>query len=257
MADMFVTLGTWNWLIFGFILMALELLAPGIFLFWLGLAALLVGFLSFVINPSWQTQLIMFSVFAVAAVPLWRRFARKVDPQFESPYLNRRTEALVGRVFTLENPILDGVGRVRIDDTVWRVSGRMPLQAAASRSYAQTAPILRSSPLSSGRGPHVMRSGRHRALQTSALIGAGGGFAAATMGLQIHVIRVSTGQEISAAFVALRLINHFIRTRQQRRTTVSRAPKSESPGLRHGAFHSMTFSSRSASAVVGSETFLI
>ena len=28
MAEMFVTLGTWNWLIFGVLLMALELLAP-------------------------------------------------------------------------------------------------------------------------------------------------------------------------------------------------------------------------------------
>ena len=43
MADMFASLGTWNWLIFGLVLMGLELLAPGVFLFWLGLAALLVG----------------------------------------------------------------------------------------------------------------------------------------------------------------------------------------------------------------------
>ena len=47
MTEMFSTLGTWNWLIFGIVLMALELLAPGVFLFWLGLAALLVGLLSF------------------------------------------------------------------------------------------------------------------------------------------------------------------------------------------------------------------
>ena len=46
MTEMFSTLGTWNWLIFGVVLMALELLAPGVFLFWLGLAALLVGLLS-------------------------------------------------------------------------------------------------------------------------------------------------------------------------------------------------------------------
>ena len=55
MADMFVTLGTWNWLIFGFILMALELTAPGVFLFWLGLAALLVGAmfgLWLILNPA-------------------------------------------------------------------------------------------------------------------------------------------------------------------------------------------------------------
>ena len=39
MTEMFATLGTWNWLIFGFVVMALELLAPGVFLFWFGLAA--------------------------------------------------------------------------------------------------------------------------------------------------------------------------------------------------------------------------
>ena len=76
MGDMFASLGTWNWLIFGLILMGLELLAPGVFLFWLGLAAFLVGVLSFVIDPAWQMQLLMFAVFAVAAVPLWRRMAR-------------------------------------------------------------------------------------------------------------------------------------------------------------------------------------
>ena len=132
MAQMFTTLGTWNWLIFGFILMALELLAPGVFMFWLGLAALLVGVLSFVFNPSWQTQLIMFSVFAVAAVPLWRRFALKSGAASESnPFLNRRTDALVGREFTLEKPIIDGSGTVRIGDTVWRVAG--PDTPAGSR----------------------------------------------------------------------------------------------------------------------------
>jgi membrane protein implicated in regulation of membrane protease activity len=129
---MFTTLGTWNWLIFGFILMALELLAPGVFMFWLGLAALLVGVLSFVFNPFWQTQLIMFSVFAVAAVPLWRRFALKSGAASASnPFLNRRTDALVGREFTLEKPIVDGSGTVRIDDTIWRVAG--PDTPAGSR----------------------------------------------------------------------------------------------------------------------------
>src|ERR1700741_44143 len=131
MAEMFVTLGTWNWLIFGFILMALELSAPGVFMFWLGLAALLVGLLSFVFTPSWQTQLLMFAVFAVAAVPLWRRFALTSTPSKSNPFLNRRTDALVGREFTLEKPIVDGSGTVRIDDTIWRGAG--PDAPAGSR----------------------------------------------------------------------------------------------------------------------------
>ena len=124
MAEMFSTLGTWNWLIFGFILMALELAAPGVFLFWLGLSALLVGLVSFAIDLHWQMQLLMFAVFAVAAVPAWRRFARSTAAPSESnPFLNKRTEALIGREFTLEKPIIDGSGTVRIDDTIWRVAG--------------------------------------------------------------------------------------------------------------------------------------
>ena len=132
MAEMFSTLGTWNWLIFGFILMALELAAPGVFLFWFGLAALLVGLVSFVMHPSWQVQLLMFAVFALAAVPIWRRLASSNGKASRSnPFLNRRTAALVGREFTLEKPIIDGSGTVRIDDTIWRVAG--PDAPAGSR----------------------------------------------------------------------------------------------------------------------------
>jgi membrane protein implicated in regulation of membrane protease activity len=132
MTEMFSTLGTWNWLIFGFVLMALEVVAPGVFLFWLGLAALLVGLLSFVVHPSWQVQLLMFAVFAAAAVPVWRRLARGSSAaSVTNPFLNRRAAGLVGRVFTLEKPIVDGWGTVRIDDTVWRIAG--PDTPAGSR----------------------------------------------------------------------------------------------------------------------------
>lgn len=131
MADLFASLGTWNWLILGVVLMGLELLTPGVFLFWLGLAAFLVGVLSFPVDPTWQTQILMFAVFAAAAVPLWRRMARSKSSAAASPFLNRRADALVGRVFTLEKPIVDGTGTVRIDDTIWRVAG--PDAPAGSR----------------------------------------------------------------------------------------------------------------------------
>ena len=132
MTEMFATLGSWNWLIFGVVLMALELLAPGVFLFWLGLAALLVGLLSFALQPSWQLQILMFAIFAACAVPLWRRVAlSNIAVSLSNPFLNKRTEALIGRVFTLEKPIVDGSGTVRIDDTIWRVAG--PDAPAGSR----------------------------------------------------------------------------------------------------------------------------
>ena len=132
MAEMFSTLGTWNWLVFGLLLMGLELMLPGVFLFWVGLAALLVGLLSVAIAPPWQLQLLMFAVFAAAAVPVWRRVARSNSGVSNSnPFLNKRSEAMIGRVFTLEKPIIDGAGTVRIDDTIWRVAG--PDTPAGSR----------------------------------------------------------------------------------------------------------------------------
>ncbi len=122
MPDILVSLGSWNWLIAGLVLVGLELMVPGVFLFWLGLAAFIVGVLSLLIDWSWQSQLLIFAILAIAAVPLWR-FVQRTTAPADTSFLNRRAEALVGRVFTLERPIIDGVGTVRVDDTVWRVKG--------------------------------------------------------------------------------------------------------------------------------------
>jgi membrane protein implicated in regulation of membrane protease activity len=118
-----VSLGIWNWFIAGTILLALEVLAPGTFMLWFGLAALLVGGISLVIDWSWQVQCIAFACLSVAFIPLWRRFAPRVEAAVDQPFLNRRSEAMVGQTFTLDKPIVQGVGAVRVGDTVWRVNG--------------------------------------------------------------------------------------------------------------------------------------
>ena len=123
MLEWIVSLGSWNWFILAALLFLVEVLAPGMFMMWLGLAAILVGIISSAVIWSWQAQFIAFAVFAIAAVPAWRYFARKVEGPTGSPFLNRRADGYVGRVFTLDKPIVDGVGTVRIDDSVWRVSG--------------------------------------------------------------------------------------------------------------------------------------
>jgi inner membrane protein len=54
---------------------------------------------------------------------LWRRLSFG-SARTDQPFLNRRADALVGRIFTLERPIVDGAGTVRVDDSVWRITGR-------------------------------------------------------------------------------------------------------------------------------------
>jgi inner membrane protein len=134
MIGLITSLGAWSWIILGGILFAIEVITPGTFFLWLGVSAILVGLISFAIDWAWQEQGIAFAVLAVASVALWWRFGRhdrhEVDDN-DQPFLNRRAQGFVGRVFTLEKPIVDGNGTVRIGDTIWRVTG--PDCAAGSR----------------------------------------------------------------------------------------------------------------------------
>jgi membrane protein implicated in regulation of membrane protease activity len=129
--DWIVSLGAWNWFILAAVLFLLEVLVPGAFMMWLGLAAIVVAAISLVVTWSWQAQVITFAILALVSIPLWRHFARKVEKPTDQPHLNRRSDAYVGREFTLETPIINGVGSVRIDDTVWRALG--PDAPAGSR----------------------------------------------------------------------------------------------------------------------------
>ena len=131
MMELLVSLTPWHWLIAAAVFFVLELVAPGAFMLWLGLSAMLVGIISFFVAWPWQYQLVAFAVFALASIPLWRRFAGRVERAVDQPFLNRRADAFVGREFTLEKPIVDGSGTVRIDDTIWRVAG--PDAPAGSR----------------------------------------------------------------------------------------------------------------------------
>ncbi len=116
-------LGSWNWFIAGGLLLIAEIVAPGTFMLWLGLSALAVGLVSLAIDWPWQAQFVAFAALSVAMIPLWRRLAKRVEAPSDQPFLNRRAHAFVGRVFTLEKPIVDGSGTMAIDDTVWRIRG--------------------------------------------------------------------------------------------------------------------------------------
>jgi membrane protein implicated in regulation of membrane protease activity len=118
-----LSLGAWNWFILAAVLLLLEVLAPGTFMLWLGLSATLVGLISLGVVWSWEWQLLAFAVFSFSAIPLWRRLGARARGATDQPFLNRRADAFIGRVFTLEKPIVAGCGTVGIGDTVWRISG--------------------------------------------------------------------------------------------------------------------------------------
>ncbi|KFB09129.1 NfeD family protein [Nitratireductor basaltis] len=127
-ASILSELGPWNWMVLGFVLLAAEIVVPGVFLLWIGIAALLTGALSLQLWSveiwSWQLQVLVFLLLSLAAVLIGKRLMdRTADEETDQPLLNRRAEQLVGRTAILEEPIANGFGRVRLGDTTWRVEG--------------------------------------------------------------------------------------------------------------------------------------
>lgn len=120
-------LGPWSWWVAGMALLAAELVAPGVFLVWMGLGALATGILSLVFWDSpfwvWQVQLLVFAAFSVVFTLAGRRLMRGRGGDSDEPLLNQRTASLVGRTATLREPIREGRGRIRLDDTWWPVIG--------------------------------------------------------------------------------------------------------------------------------------
>ena len=115
----------WHWWAAAVLLMCIELFAPAAFFIWCGIAAVIVG-IALLVMPemSWQIQFILFSILSVAAVIVGRSYLRKRGVMdTDQPNLNQRGQQYVGREFTLETAIVNGTGRVNVDDGSWRIEG--------------------------------------------------------------------------------------------------------------------------------------
>jgi len=120
-------LGPWNWMVLGIILLTLEIVASGVFLLWIGIAALIVGALSLALSDAsfwtWHAQTVVFLALALASAYVGKRIMSSRAEQSDQPLLNRRGDQLIGRIATLSDPIENGRGRVKLGDTMWRVAG--------------------------------------------------------------------------------------------------------------------------------------
>ena len=121
---MFEQLDFWHWLILAVVLVVFEMFAPGASFLWIGIAAALTGILLWVMpNLEWTTQVLIFAVLSVLSVIAWRAWAKRHPVTTDQPALNRRGEHYLNRVFTLDEPIVNGVGKIRVDDSTWKIEG--------------------------------------------------------------------------------------------------------------------------------------
>ena len=114
----------WHWLIGAAAFAVLEIAIPAMVCIWLAAAALGTAVIAWLApGLSWEHQALIFAALAVASVAIGRLAFARIREQSGRAHLNRRAEIYVGRTFTLERPIVDGRGRLKVDDSLWLVEG--------------------------------------------------------------------------------------------------------------------------------------
>jgi hypothetical protein len=114
----------WFWLTVGVLMAAVEIVAPGFFMMWLGAAAILTGVTAWVLPISVPAQVGLFAILSVIAVYAARKWLVDNPIESEDPKLNDRGARLVGDIVTVVEAIEDGHGRVKVGDSVWSAKGR-------------------------------------------------------------------------------------------------------------------------------------
>ena len=114
------------WWILALLLIGGEVLVPGYFLLWIGLAAAAMGVLLWLLpGMGLLLQAVLFALLALAACVF---YAHRLRPRIErsapgSELLNRRAEQMIGQRYVLTEAIVNGRGKARVGDGQWLVAG--------------------------------------------------------------------------------------------------------------------------------------
>jgi inner membrane protein len=126
MQQIIAELGSWNWVALGLVLLALEIIVPGVFMLWFGIAAIVIGTITLMIGDAgfwpWEVQVIFFLGLSIALAYYGKRLNDRND-ESDQPLLNQRGAQMIGRLATLNEPIAEGYGKIHVDGVQWRVKG--------------------------------------------------------------------------------------------------------------------------------------
>lgn len=141
--DFLGSLGGWNWVIAGLVMLILELVAPGVFLLWIGVAAALVGG-AVLLWPdlSLLNQLALFAGASVVSILVAKLLFRYGALESDETDLNRAGAGHIGRLVIVEEAIRNGRGRVRVGDSLWNAEGGNAEKGAQVRVTAVRGTVM-------------------------------------------------------------------------------------------------------------------
>jgi len=127
----FAAIGPQHWLVFGLVLLIAELATGTTYLLWPAVAAVIVALISWIAPTGWAVELGVFAVLVIALTYFGRPIVRRWRNEGAAIGLNNRAAGLVGRRGVVET-FANGVGSVKVGDTIWRARSEETLEAGAA-----------------------------------------------------------------------------------------------------------------------------
>lgn len=113
----------WLWAIAGVLLLIAELVAPGYFLFFVGVAAIATGLFTQLFGLGLAPQLALFALYTALAVMVGRRWYAHPGTPDANISLNDPSRRLIGKSVLVVDPVDEHGGRVRVGDGEWYARG--------------------------------------------------------------------------------------------------------------------------------------
>lgn len=133
------SLQPWHWIILSLVLFSAEALGASGFLIGAAVAALLEGLVLFFLPElSWEIQLGIFAVSAIAFTIIYWRYFREYNQATDQPQLNDRAAQLIGKTVTLEKGTVNGEARIQVGDTFWKVKVEQDLLPGSTAKVVAT-----------------------------------------------------------------------------------------------------------------------
>ena len=122
-AAFLIELTPWHWLTAAVLLLVIEMVVGSYYLLWVSFSAFLVAIVQWIFGIAWGAQMVLFTTVAILSVVAWYIYDQKRDKTNTRPTLNKRGHQYIGRTFQLSDAIVNGVGKIKVDDSSWKVQG--------------------------------------------------------------------------------------------------------------------------------------
>ena len=128
-------MGPLHWLVLGLVLLIIEMATGTTYLLWPSVAAFVTALVALIPPTNWIAEMALFAALIIALTYFGDPLVKRWRNEGAASGLNERNLAMIGKRGVVSN-FANGVGSVKIADTIWRAVSEEALEAGQAVEVA-------------------------------------------------------------------------------------------------------------------------